>query len=158
MDSINPDGEAAGTRTNAHGVDLNRNSGYLWEPRYEKGSRYWSGPRAWSEPESQIVERLVTRLRPDVTIWYHQPYGVVEIPLGDPRISSIYAERVGMKFVDLEGFPGEYTNWQNTAFPGATAFIVEFSTKPATATATATRHVAAVRGALTPINGTKPTP
>ena len=86
----------------------------------------------------------------------HQPYGLVETPLGNPRVSSIYAKRVGMKFVDLEGFPGEYTNWQNSAFPKATAFIAEFSTKPTTAAAAL--HVAAVRGALTPIDRTRITP
>jgi len=62
---LNPDGRAADTRGNAHGVDLNRN--FPWHWRHLQGL-YSSGPRPLSEPESRIVDRLIRRLRPQVTI------------------------------------------------------------------------------------------
>ena len=70
---MNPDGTVADTRQNADGVDLNRNFPYRWEritdPTFD------SGPRPASEPETRAAMRLIRRLRPAVTIWYHQHHG-----------------------------------------------------------------------------------
>jgi hypothetical protein len=48
---VNPDGYEANSRYNAHGVDLNRNYGYMWE----YGS---SGP--FTEPETRAMRDLAT--------------------------------------------------------------------------------------------------
>jgi hypothetical protein len=45
---LNPDGHAAGTRGNAHGVDLNRNFPAMWKPIGRRGDPQWSGPRPLS--------------------------------------------------------------------------------------------------------------
>ena len=60
--TVNPDGVAADRRTNAHGVDLNRNFAYHWRPT-SKGLT-WSGPRPLSEPESVALGALQERLEP----------------------------------------------------------------------------------------------
>ena len=43
--SVNPDGTAADRRTNAHGVDLNRNFPRRWKSA-GRGTSQWSGPSA----------------------------------------------------------------------------------------------------------------
>jgi len=45
---VNPDGRVADDRTNANGVDINRDSGYMWDA--------WGGsPGAFSQPESKAL-------------------------------------------------------------------------------------------------------
>ncbi|HEY1449802.1 MAG TPA: DUF2817 domain-containing protein, partial [Solirubrobacteraceae bacterium] len=68
--SVNPDGETDDTRQDARGVDLNRNFPYQW--RHVTGPTYYSGPRPLSEPETRAAVRLIARVKPNVTVWYHQ--------------------------------------------------------------------------------------
>ena len=44
VDSMNPDGVAHNTRSNANGVDLNRNFPYNWGPIAEPGDWQYAGP------------------------------------------------------------------------------------------------------------------
>jgi len=120
--SLNPDGVAAGTRGNARGVDLNRNFPFGWRPL--DGLEY-SGTGPLSEPESRAARRLILRLRPDLTIWFHQPFGLVDRSGGDPRVERRFAQLVGLPLAGLERPPGSASSWQNRALPGSTAFVVE---------------------------------
>lgn len=120
--TINPDGVAAHTRGNAHGVDLNRNFPYRWRPL---GGGEYSGPHPLSEPESRAAERLILRARPDVTIWFHQPFDLVDRPVGDPFVARRYAELSGLPLVRLRRYPGSATRWQGHRLPHSTAFVVE---------------------------------
>lgn len=120
--TINPDGVAAGTRGNAHGVDLNRNFPYRWQPL---GGGEYSGPRPLSEPESRAAERLILSFQPDLTIWFHQPFGLVDRPVGNPFAARRYAELSGLPLVRLRRYPGSATRWQRHRLPGTTAFVVE---------------------------------
>jgi protein MpaA len=121
--TINPDGLAARTRGNAHGVDLNRNFPYRWRPL--SGGEY-SGPGSLSEPETRAAHRLILRTRPDVTIWFHQPFGLIDRPDGNPFAAHRFAELIGLPLVRLPGpYPGSVSRWQNHTFPESTAFVAE---------------------------------
>jgi murein peptide amidase A len=67
---MNPDGTAADTRQNADRVDLNRNFPFRWQPISDP--TYYSGPHPLSEPETRTAVSLIRRIKPAVTIWYHQ--------------------------------------------------------------------------------------
>jgi protein MpaA len=124
IDTVNPDGVARGTRGNARGVDLNRN----WSYRWERGSGgYYGGPRPFSEPETRAMRRLIRRLRPDVTIWYHQPWNAVLACGGRDRVQRRYARRARMAVSCRgSGLPGTATSWQRRHVRGSTPFVVEF--------------------------------
>ena len=125
VENANPDGVAAGTRTNAHGVDLNRNFPWRWRPYGQPGNRHYSGPRALSEPESRLLARLVLQLQPRVSIWFHQPYGLVDESGGDRALERRFAAVAGLPLRRLTRYPGGVTNWENALIPGSTAFVVE---------------------------------
>jgi protein MpaA len=125
--SLNPDGLARDTRTNARGVDLNRNFASGWEPTGVLGDAEHSGPRPFSEVESRLARSLVRRLRPDVTVWFHQQH---EPPLvrawgRSVEAARTYASLVGTPFESLPWLPGSAANWQNHRFRDGSAFVVE---------------------------------
>lgn len=118
----NPDGRAAGTRRNARGVDLNRNFPHRW--RHRTGA-YYSGPKPASEPETRALMRLIGRLRPTVTIWFHQHLNMVVLTRGNLGLQRRFARLAGLRAGYLSPYPGTATGWSNAALPGTTAFSVE---------------------------------
>lgn len=139
---MNPDGTAADTRQNAHGVDLNRNFPYRWQPVSDP--TFYSGPYPASEPETRVAMRLVRRIRPAVTIWYHQHMDLVDLAGGDRGVARRYAQLAGLKATCLDFLPGEATAWSNHAFPGTTSFVVELPAGSVLPDALA-RHLRAIR-------------
>jgi len=120
--TLNPDGAAAGTRGNARGVDLNRNFPWRWE---RLNGLVYSGPRSLSEPESTIAYDLIKRLRPQVSIWFHQPLDVVDEGGGSKALERRFASAVGSSLVRLPREPGSVVGWENHILRGSTAFVVE---------------------------------
>jgi hypothetical protein len=121
--TTNPDGGAANTRQNARGVDLNRNFPAGWTP-LPRGI-YYSGTGPLSEPESKIAHALIQRLKPDISIWYHQHAQLVDASGGDPAVERRYAKLVGLPFKPFTRPPGSITTWTNRTYRGTTAFVVE---------------------------------
>jgi murein peptide amidase A len=127
--SVNPDGAQAGSRKNAHGVDLNRNFPVGWSAAESPSSGYYGGPRPFSEPESRAVRRLVRRIQPRITIWYHQPWGVVLLPCEGPAAVEKRYARVADHPTDRcrgSDLPGTATRWERKHLPG-THFVVELA-------------------------------
>jgi protein MpaA len=122
---LNPDGVAARQRQNAHGVDLNRNFSWHWRPLGVRGDVQYSGPHPLSEPESRAIRRLILRVRPQITIWFHQPLGVVDLSGGSARIERRFARLSGLRARRLTRYPGSAVSWGNSVLPGNTSFVVE---------------------------------
>jgi murein peptide amidase A len=138
--TANPDGVAAGTRQNAHGVDLNRNFPYRWS-RGPRGT-FYPGPRPASEPETRALMRLVRRVRPQLAIYYHQHLRIVVRERGaDPAVQRAYARRVRLPLRSLPNYRGTAVSWENHVVGGGSAFVVEL---PA-GRADAALHARAVR-------------
>jgi hypothetical protein len=86
-----------------------------------------SGPAPASERETQVAIRLIRRLRPDVTIWFHQPQALVRASGPSAGIARRYARLAGMRFRRQPWPPGSATAWQHRALPESRAFVVELA-------------------------------
>ena len=105
LPNLNPDGFAARTRGNARGVDLNRDFD------------------TFSQRESRIARNLIRRIRPDVTIWFHQPQAVVRAWGRSRAAARRYARLAREPYRTLRWPPGAATRWLNGV--GLTSFAVE---------------------------------
>lgn len=87
---LNPDGLLSdpSTRTNAHGVDLNRNFFTTrdwtadaignWKKKTYSNPRYYPGSAPLSEPESRSLTETIRQFRPDIIISVHAPFDVLD--------------------------------------------------------------------------------
>src|SRR5207248_1095405 len=68
---------------------------------------------------------LIRRVRPRVTIWFHQHQDLVDISGGDPRLETRFAALVGLRARRLTRYGGSAPGWENHAIRSSTAFVVE---------------------------------
>jgi len=129
--SVNPDGTAADRRTNAHGVDLNRNFPRRWQLA-GKGTSNYSGPSAGSEPETQALLSFVRQIQPRTTIVFHQPlYGVDSYRAKSKKLVRRLSRESGLPVKSFDcngGCHGTFTDWLNTRTSGR-AVTVEFGVR-----------------------------
>ncbi len=117
---MNPDGalQKRHSRTNAHGVDLNRNfppaptemSPYnYWVKKTYKNKRRFPGEYPLSEPESQWLFDEIKNFQPDVIVALHAPYKLVDF---DAPSRKNAPKRIGRLYKNLMGtYPGSLGNY-----------------------------------------------
>jgi protein MpaA len=104
---VNPDGFYAKpkTRTNAHGVDLNRNfltkdwpllAHKVWKTKFASNPRRFPGKQASSEPETRFQEYLIAKFKPHKILSVHSPLNFLDYD--------------GPGAITLEQFPHAYTH------------------------------------------------
>jgi hypothetical protein len=115
---LNPDGFFSNTaqRTNANGVDLNRNfptpdwqtkAKHYWEKQVNRDPRRYPGPKPLSEPESRWLHQQLDVFKPHAIVSVHAPLGVLDFdgPAPAPRrIGRLYLDQVGV-------YPGSLGNY-----------------------------------------------
>jgi protein MpaA len=100
----NPDGLAARTKDNAHGVDLNRNfAARSWVATHPPG--YFPGAQPLSEPEAAAIAALVDALAPSVIVAVHQPFRCVNWDGPAASLASEMAALTGYPAVASVGYP-----------------------------------------------------
>jgi protein MpaA len=72
------------------------------------------------------------RIRPSVTIWFHQPQALVRAWGPSRPAARRYARLAGMRFRAIRWPRGTAPNWQNHRFPGTSSFVVELPAGPLT--------------------------
>ena len=86
---MNPDGffAAKASRTNANGVDLNRNMPtsdwagsalHYWQERTHSAPRKYPGESPGSEPETRWLVQEIDRFQPDMIVTVHAPYNLID--------------------------------------------------------------------------------
>jgi len=129
LPTYNPDGLAAGTRTNAHGVDLNRNFPFGW---VDLDGNYESGPRPGSEPETRAIMEFLREIRPARVLSFHQPLLGVDTDTKDVGFARRLARTLHLptRTLDCGGVcHGTMTGWFNHTFRGS-ALTVEYGAHP----------------------------
>jgi len=99
--ALNPDGLAANRRTNARGVDLNRN----FETSNRRAIRR-HGPRPLSEPEARYVVELIRRYHPARIVTIHQPLACVDYDGPGRGLATAMARTCGLPVKKLGARPG----------------------------------------------------
>ncbi|MEK7153244.1 MAG: DUF2817 domain-containing protein [Patescibacteria group bacterium] len=141
--NLNPDGYAAGRRTNANNVDLNRNfPSNSWKQGVTMPDKSYNanggGEQPLSEPESRALANYVLGQSPRLVLTYHAA-GSVVVPndSGDSNSLAItYGQKSSVGYMGNNqtgtffeyDTTGAFEDWLHDK-PGIPALLVELSTK-----------------------------
>lgn len=101
---LNPDGVLAGTKNNAHDVDLNRSfAATSWRATYDAG--YFPGGAPESEPEVQALVALIERTGATRLIAVHATYRCVNWDGSGRALAEEMAARCGYPAEGDIGYP-----------------------------------------------------
>ncbi len=162
ISTLNPDGSAHGRRTNAHGVDLNRNFPYRWSPA-RSSALYHPGRRPVSEPETRAMMVFLDQLRPDLLVSLHQAFHAVDLSSSKTRAWALrLATALHLRTVTVPcsgPCTGTMTSWYNQRYAGY-AITVELPrvVTPAWANYDARAILRVARGLIAPPPAPSPTP
>jgi len=137
---INPDGAAAGTRTNANNVDLNRNfnvSDWKSDIQTVGGQPFpgGGGSAPESEPETKALVAFTRRVSPSLTMSYHAAaaYVIGNTCGNTSALAGTYASMVGYRNMTGVGgafayeITGTYDDWMCEKL-GLRSVLVELTT------------------------------
>lgn len=97
----NPDGYAARTRENFHGIDLNRN--------FEASNRVdnaTNGHSALTEPEAQVLEKIIKEYTPSRIVSVHQPLTCIDFDGPARALATRMAQYCDLPIKKLGAKPG----------------------------------------------------
>ena len=108
---LNPDGLKRKTRTNANGVDVNRNfptkdwdakAMDYWKKEAKQSPRRYPGPKSGSEPETRCAVKHIEEFQPDLIVSIHTPLKVLDFD--GPKVSPPKFEYLPWR--SLGNYPG----------------------------------------------------
>ena len=104
--AANPDGRANNRRSNANGVDLNRN----FQTANRRNSREF-GYKALSEPESRFIHLLIRQYKPDRIISIHQPQTCIDYDGPAKALADCMAKYCDLPVRKLGAKPGSLSSY-----------------------------------------------
>jgi hypothetical protein len=150
--TMNPDGAAAASRTNARGVDLNRNFPRGWVYRWTR-PWFYPGRSAASEPETRAMMTFLDRLRPGLVVSLHQAFTSIDAGSGKTAVWAARlaaAMRLPSRSVPCGTGPctGTMTQWFNAGHPGSAVTVELPSSVPSSRALFYARAILAVGARL----------
>ena len=101
---LNPDGMKLGKRTNANGVDLNRNfPTQNWE--FTARDEFFGGERPASEIETRFVMEIIEEYKPSLILTLHAPFKVVNYDGDAKEISEKISKIINYPVEESIGYP-----------------------------------------------------